>query len=66
LANEHPAGFYEIVYSGTIAYLRLKGDVSGRYDVVLGFEASDGTVVKLTTVPFSQINCGPGFETLTK
>jgi hypothetical protein len=38
--------------------------VTGIFDHVLGFEASGGTAVKLTTVPFKQINCG--LEMLTK
>jgi hypothetical protein len=58
-----PAGLYEILVVSGIEYLNLKPDVQGSYDHVLGFEASGGTPVSLTSVPFKQINCG--FETIT-
>jgi hypothetical protein len=62
--SEQPAGIYEIQQEGGIEYLKLKADQTGSFNNVLGFDAADGTSVRLTSVPFEQINCG--FEIITK
>jgi hypothetical protein len=61
---EQPAGIYEIQQEDGIEYLKLKADLPGSFNNVLGFDDAYGTLVKLTSVPFEQINCG--FEKITK